>query len=145
MESTSILPNVGSAKPAVYILRCKDGTLYTGATTNLPRRLSAHDRRAGAKYTRSRLPVVLIAWWHPPTFSLAKSHEARFKRLTRSAKLAALKLENAFGFPIHRPFASGLGTSALVVPKTDAPKPVRDGKPGKADRRRKESDRRTQV
>ena len=43
----------------VYILRCGDGTLYTGCTNDLPRRLAAHQSGRGAKYTRSRLPVAL--------------------------------------------------------------------------------------
>ena len=44
----------------VYILRCRDGTLYTGYTNNLERRLTAHNAGKGAKYTRSRLPVILV-------------------------------------------------------------------------------------
>ena len=44
----------------VYILRCGDGTLYTGSTNDLPRRLRAHQAGRGAKYTRSRLPVELV-------------------------------------------------------------------------------------
>ena len=44
----------------VYILRCGDGTLYTGCTNDLPRRLQAHQSGRGAKYTRSRLPVELV-------------------------------------------------------------------------------------
>ena len=46
----------------VYILRCGDGTLYTGCTNDLPRRLQAHQSGRGAKYTRSRLPVELVYW-----------------------------------------------------------------------------------
>ena len=87
-------------KPAVYVLR--DGSLYTGATTDLPRRLAAHRGRTGAKYTRGRLPVALVAWWYPPTFAAAKSHEARFKRLSRTAKLATLRSGEAYGCRIHR-------------------------------------------
>ncbi|MBV9718583.1 MAG: GIY-YIG nuclease family protein [Candidatus Eremiobacteraeota bacterium] len=87
-------------KPAVYVLACRDGSLYTGATTDLRRRLSAHRRRVGAKYTRGRLPVVLFAWWHPLTFAEAKSHEARFKRLSRAAKLATLRSGTAYGYSI---------------------------------------------
>lgn len=93
-------------KAAVYVLRCRDGTLYTGATTDLARRVAAHGRRKGAKYTRGRLPVSLVAWWHPPTFSAAKSHEARFKRLTRSAKLATLRSGKAYGCRIYGSVAS---------------------------------------
>ena len=44
----------------VYILRCADGTLYTGSTTDLDRRLAVHNSGKGAKYTRSRRPVELI-------------------------------------------------------------------------------------
>ncbi len=89
-------------KPSVYVLACRDGSLYTGATTDLARRLAAHGRRKGAKYTRGRLPVALVAWWHPPTFADAKSHEARFKRLSRAAKLATLRSGEAYGCKIYR-------------------------------------------
>ena len=44
----------------VYILRCGDGSLYTGITNDLSRRLAAHSSGRGAKYTRSRLPVALV-------------------------------------------------------------------------------------
>jgi putative endonuclease len=85
----------------VYVLACGDGSLYTGATVDLQRRLSAH-RRGAAKYTRGRLPVNLIACWHPPTFAAAKSHEARFKRLRRAQKLAALRGGDVYGCRLHR-------------------------------------------
>ncbi|HTA54578.1 MAG TPA: GIY-YIG nuclease family protein [Candidatus Acidoferrales bacterium] len=97
-----ILPQESAAKPAVYVLACRDGSLYTGATNDLPRRLSAHRGRGGAKYTRGRLPVRLLAWWHPPSLSAAKSQEARFKRLRRSAKLATLSNATAYGCTILR-------------------------------------------
>jgi len=89
------------ARPAVYVLRCGDGTLYTGATVDLARRLALHRRGAAAKYTRGRLPVFLLAWWHPATFSSARSHESRFKRLPRASKLAMLAAGEAYGCPIH--------------------------------------------
>ncbi len=89
-------------EPAVYVLICSDGSLYTGATVNLARRLAAHRRRKAAKYTRGRLPVRLAGWWHPPTFALAKSQEARFKRLQRGAKLAALRGGIVYGCVVHR-------------------------------------------
>jgi putative endonuclease len=97
-----ILPQFGAAKPAVYVLTCRDGSLYTGATNDLRRRISAHQRRRGARYTRGRLPVRLVAWWHPPSLSAAKSQEARFKRLRRSAKLATLRSASAYGCAIFR-------------------------------------------
>jgi putative endonuclease len=87
-------------KPTVYVLECRDGSLYTGATVDLERRLSAH-RRGGPKYTRGRLPVSLLACWHPATFSAARSQEARFKRLRRAQKLAMLRSGEAYGCPIY--------------------------------------------
>ena len=102
LATNKILPQSGTCKPTVYVLACRDGSLYTGATNDLVRRLSAHRRRRGAKYTRGRLPVVLVAWWHTPTFALAQSHEARFKRLSRAAKLAMLLSGEAYGCTIHR-------------------------------------------
>jgi putative endonuclease len=87
--------------PAVYVLACSDGSLYTGATVDLARRLGAHRRGTAAKYTRGRLPVALIGWWHPATFGVAKSHEARFKRLRRAAKLAALSSGLVYGCVVH--------------------------------------------
>lgn len=97
-----ILPQDSAAKPAVYVLACRDGSLYTGATNDLPRRLAVHRRRRGAKYTRGRLPIRLLAWWHPPSLAAAKSQEARFKRLRRSAKLATLSNATAYGCTIFR-------------------------------------------
>jgi putative endonuclease len=69
------------------MLRCRDGTLYTGATNNLERRLSAHGRGRGAAYTRARLPVTLV--WSEPAEdrSAALRREAALKRLSRAEKL----------------------------------------------------------
>ena len=86
-----------TAKPAVYVLLCADGTLYTGATVDLGRRMEAHRSGKAAKYTRARLPVRLLAWWHPASFGVARSQEARFKRLRRAAKLAALCERRLYG------------------------------------------------
>ena len=57
----------------VYILQCRDGTLYTGITDNLPRRLAAHNGGKGAKYTRGRGPVVLVHQESCPDRSAAHS------------------------------------------------------------------------
>jgi putative endonuclease len=74
----------------VYILRCADGTLYTGATNDLARRVERHAAGKGARYTRSRLPVALV-WTRPAQGrSAALSVEARLKRLTRTEKLALI-------------------------------------------------------
>lgn len=74
----------------VYILRCGDGTLYTGCTNDLPRRLQAHQSGRGAKYTRSRLPVALAYQEELPDRSAALRREAAIKRLTRRQKLALI-------------------------------------------------------
>jgi putative endonuclease len=74
----------------VYIVRCSDGTLYTGITTNLEGRVAAHNSQKGAKYTSTRTPVVLV-WSQPSeTRSTASKEEIRIKRLTRSEKLALI-------------------------------------------------------
>ena len=71
----------------VYILRCGDGSLYTGITNDLSRRLAAHSSGRGAKYTRSRLPVELV--WHEeqPDKSAALRRELQIKALSRAEKL----------------------------------------------------------
>lgn len=71
----------------VYLLRCGDGTLYTGYTDDVERRLSVHQSGKGAKYTRSRLPVELVYREELPDKSAALRREAAIKKLTRSEKL----------------------------------------------------------
>lgn len=70
----------------VYLVRCRDGTLYTGCTNNLPRRLCAHNAGKGAKYTRARRPVVLVYQEQCENQSEALKREAAIKRLTRAEK-----------------------------------------------------------
>ena len=69
-----------------YIVRCSDGTLYTGWTTCLERRISEHNSGTGAKYTRSRTPVQLMYYETFETKSEAMQREAAIKRLTRREK-----------------------------------------------------------
>jgi len=88
--------------PSVYVLRCADGSLYAGATTDLARRLAAHRRGTAAKFTRGRRPVTLIAWWHPTSYDAARSQEARFKRLRRDRKIALLDGDEAFGCRVRK-------------------------------------------
>lgn len=73
-----------------YLVRCADGTLYGGYTTDLQKRLAAHNSGKGAKYTRSRLPVELVWWEEYPTKEAAMSREWHIKRLTREQKLALI-------------------------------------------------------
>ena len=72
----------------VYLLRCRDGTLYTGCTNNLPHRLCAHNEGKGAKYTRARRPVVLVYQEQFVTKEEAMRREAAIKQMTRKEKLA---------------------------------------------------------
>jgi predicted GIY-YIG superfamily endonuclease len=74
----------------VYILRCRDGTLYTGITVDLERRLEAHRRGVGAKYTRGRRPVTLAYQECQPDRSGAQKREAALRRLGRAGKLALI-------------------------------------------------------
>lgn len=74
----------------VYVLRCADGTLYTGWTVDLQRRLASHEGGRGSRYTRARLPVELVAAWAVADRSEAMREEARIKRLPRSEKLALI-------------------------------------------------------
>lgn len=70
----------------LYVLECADGTWYTGYTVDVDERLRAHNAGAGAKYTRSRRPVRLLAQAAFATKHEAMSAEYRFKRLTRRQK-----------------------------------------------------------
>ncbi len=72
----------------VYMLRCKDGTLYTGWTNDVQRRLEMHRCGKGAKYTRGRGPLTLAYLEAMPDRERALKREAAVKRLPRSAKLA---------------------------------------------------------
>jgi len=72
----------------VYMLRCRDGSLYTGMTNDLDHRLSIHRAGKGGAYTRSRLPVRLVYTERRRSRGAALSREAAIKRLPRAAKLA---------------------------------------------------------
>lgn len=71
----------------VYLLQCGDGTLYTGITPDLPRRVEAHQRGAASRYTRARLPVRLVHQEPHPDRSRALKREAAIKKLSRAQKL----------------------------------------------------------
>ena len=74
----------------VYLLRCRDGSLYCGWTSDLPRRLRAHATGRASRYTASRRPVELAGAVPQADFTAARREEARVKRLTRPAKEAWL-------------------------------------------------------
>lgn len=69
-----------------YILRCADGTLYTGWTNNLDKRLKAHNSAKGGKYTRTRTPVQLVYWESFETKQEAQRREFAIKQMTRKEK-----------------------------------------------------------
>lgn len=89
------MPEVSPPSPApdafVYLLRCGDGSLYCGWSTDLDRRLAAHQRGTGSRYTASRRPVELAAAWRTATRCDARRLEVRVKRLPRAAKLRLLQ------------------------------------------------------
>jgi putative endonuclease len=74
----------------VYIVECVDGTLYTGYTTNIEKRVEAHNGVNGAKYTRSRQPVRLAYSEEFASKSDALKREMQIKRLSHDAKLSLL-------------------------------------------------------
>lgn len=72
----------------VYLVRCRDGSLYAGCTNDLGRRLAAHNAGRGARYTRARRPVTLAYWVGVRGRARALSKEAQLKQLSRAQKLA---------------------------------------------------------
>ncbi|NLW79790.1 MAG: GIY-YIG nuclease family protein [Ruminococcaceae bacterium] len=80
-----------------YLLRCRDGSLYAGWTTDLEKRLAAHNAGRGAKYTRGRRPVALVWAEAYENKNAAMAQEARMKRMTKAQK-EALVLQNQSNF-----------------------------------------------
>ena len=80
-------------KAYMYVLECTDGTLYTGYSTDVQKRLAVHNAGKGAKYTRARLPVKLLYQEEYPDKSSAMSAEALFKQKTSQEKLAYIETQ----------------------------------------------------
>ncbi len=78
----------------VYIVQCRDGSLYTGWTTDVEKRVAAHNAGTGAKYTKSRRPVTLVYFEALDSKSEAMKREAAIKKLTRSEKLELIISKN---------------------------------------------------
>ncbi|MDD5614480.1 MAG: GIY-YIG nuclease family protein [Candidatus Omnitrophica bacterium] len=76
----------------VYILRCRDGSFYTGYTANISERLKLHNSGRGAKYTKGRRPVKLAYLKEYRYYKNAIQEEIRIKLLSRERKLALIKL-----------------------------------------------------
>lgn len=77
--------------PYTYILKCADGSFYTGWTTDLDERLKAHNDGKGARYTRSRRPVRLVYWELQESRSGAMKREADIRKLSRKEKEALIE------------------------------------------------------
>lgn len=77
----------------VYIMQCSDGTLYTGWTTDIEKRLITHNSGKGAKYTRSRLPVKLVYKEQLATKSEALKRELAIKKMTKLQKSALINTD----------------------------------------------------
>ncbi len=82
-----------------YLLECADGTLYCGITSNLGKRLAAHNAGEGAKYTRGRTPVKLVHCESCADKSTALKREMEVKNLTRAGKLALINVGARFIVP----------------------------------------------
>ena len=94
---------------SVYIVRCADGTLYTGTTTDVERRLTQHNAGTASRYTRSRLPVALVYHIRVADQSTALKREAAIKKLSRPEKEALIARKQSrirrarSGSPASRP------------------------------------------
>src|SRR5215207_3468752 len=76
-----------------YIVRCADGSLYTGITTDVVRRCQQHNAGTASRYTRSRLPAKVVYREPHPNRSSASKREAAIKAMTRKQKLAMLRMK----------------------------------------------------
>ena len=81
----------------VYILRCADGSLYTGITKDVKRRCQQHNAGTASRYTRSRLPVKLVYRENHASQSSALKREAAIKAMTRREKLAMIRVRKKAG------------------------------------------------
>ena len=100
--SLASTPTSETKRYYLYVLECGDGTLYTGYTPDVEARLAQHRAGTGAKYTRGRGPLTLLASAEFPTKHDAMSAEYHFKRLTRDKKDALLAKAAASKEPFER-------------------------------------------
>jgi len=77
----------------LYIVRCSNETLYTGITTDIPRRIKEHNSKKGAFYTKNKTPVELVYQEAMANQSEARRREAEIKKLTRTQKLELVGIE----------------------------------------------------
>ena len=93
-KKAAATPAEEPAAAFTYIVRCADGTLYTGWTNDLEKRVKAHNDGRGAKYTHTRRPVTLVYSESLPTKEAALRREAAVKKLSRAQKLALIAGKN---------------------------------------------------
>ena len=91
----------------VYLLRCRDGSLYTGITNDLPKRLKAHAAGRASRYTRSRLPIALAHTEPQASKSRALKREAAIKRLSRREKIGLIGFSHGISAVGHGPRRAG--------------------------------------
>ena len=122
----------------VYLLRCRDGSLYTGWTVDVERRLARHRAGVASRYTASRLPVDLELAIPMPDRTAARREEARIKRLARADKLALLTYVDTTGTtragatavsdgPIQTNLSRPSGSRCRSPTSTISPTPIRSG------------------
>ena len=85
----------------VYILKCRDESLYTGWTNDLEKRIETHNSGKGAKYTRGRTPVKLMYYEEYEDKLIAQRREREIKKLPREKKLELIKNKNNNGLKIE--------------------------------------------
>ena len=85
--------------PFIYILRCGDGSLYTGIAKDVGRRLAQHRAGRASRYTRAHLPVTLVWWREVRSWSLALREERRIKALRKAEKEALLEIQDSCPLP----------------------------------------------
>lgn len=81
-------PQLDAARWSVYLIRCGDGTFYTGITTDVERRFHVHCAGRGARYTRGRGPLQLCWWIGPLTHGEALREERKIKHMAHNRKVA---------------------------------------------------------
>jgi Predicted endonuclease containing a URI domain len=94
-DSIDSHPHFEQKANCVYMLLCKDHTLYTGWTNDLEARICSHNAGTGAKYTRTRLPVRLVYYEKLDTKSEALKRESEIKKLSRKKKLELIEINNS--------------------------------------------------
>lgn len=89
-NSGKLVENAGK-RNYTYIVRCKDGSLYTGWTNHLEKRIQAHNEGKGARYTKSRRPVALVYWEVFETKQEAMRREYEIKHMARMEKIQLIR------------------------------------------------------